>query len=270
MDGIALNLFALATLLPAALVRWRRGDARDALFFAALTLAAAGPVIWSSFQLISAWRTGFATSLWVTIAATMTLFLAMAATTRQAWRLTPLLLPYLLLLGVFATIWQNAPERPLSGAIPAAWLDLHILFAVGTYGLVTLAAVAGAAVFLQERAIKAKNPTPLTRLLPAVAESERLEITLLYAAEIVLALGVISGAATERVAGVSSYALDNKTLLSLAAFAVIALLLLARRYSGLRGQRAARWALIAYLLLTLAYPGVKFVTDVLMSSGSIA
>jgi ABC-type uncharacterized transport system permease subunit len=35
--------------------------------------------------------------------------------------------------------------------------------------------------------------------------------------------------------------------------------------SGLRGRRAARVVLVAYLLLTLAYPGVKFVTDVLLS-----
>ncbi len=38
-----------------------------------------------------------------------------------------------------------------------------------------------------------------------------------------------------------------------------------RWQTGIRGRRAARWALLAYLLLTLAYPGVKFVTDVLMA-----
>jgi ABC-type uncharacterized transport system permease subunit len=135
---------------------------------------------------------------------------------------------------------------------------------------VTLAAVAGAAVFLQERALKAKRPTALTRLLPAVSDSEALEIRLLYTAEAVLALGVITGAATQHFLAHSSLALDNKTLFSLAAFAVIAALLVARHFSGLRGQRVARWALIAYLLLTLAYPGVKFVTDVVMGGATLA
>jgi ABC-type uncharacterized transport system permease subunit len=268
--SFALNFCALIALLPAALVRWRHHDSRDLSFYAALVLATIGPLLWSAVQVMGAWRTGFATSLWVTIAATMVLFLGLVAATRQAWRLTPLLLPYLLLLGIFATIWQRAPERPIAETIPAAWLDLHIVLAVATYGLITLAAVAGTAVFLQERAIKAKRPSALTRRLPAVAESESLEIRLLYAAEIVLALGVISGLATQQVSGVTSLALDNKTLFSLAAFGVIAILLLARRLSGLRGQRVARWALIAYLLLTLAYPGVKFVTDVLMGSAAIA
>jgi len=34
--------------------------------------------------------------------------------------------------------------------------------------------------------------------------------------------------------------------------------------SGLRGRRAARWVLVAYLLLTLAFLGVKFATVVLI------
>ena len=268
--SFALSLSALAALLPAALIRWRQSDRPDALFYGVLVLAAIGPLLWSAAQLGGAWHTGFATSLWVTIAATMVLFLGLAATTRQGWRLTPLLVPYLFLLGILATIWQRAPERPLPDSVPAAWLDAHIALAVVTYGLLTLAAVAGAAVFLQERALKDKRPTPLTRLLPAVADSELLEIRLLYAAEAVLALGVLSGLATQHFLGATSQALDNKTLFSLAAFVVIALLLLARRISGLRGRRVARWALIAYLLLTLAYPGVKFVTDVLMGGANLA
>lgn len=268
--SLALSLSALAALLPATLVRWRHRDKPDALFYGVLILAVTGPLLWSASQLGGVWHTGFAMSLWVTIAATMVLFLGLAAITRQGWRLTPLLLPYLLLLGVLATIWQRAPERPMSDAVPAGWLDAHIALAVVTYGLLTLAAVAGAAVFLQERALKGKRPTRLTRLLPAVADSETIEIRLLYAAEGVLALGVLSGLATQHFSGAASPALDNKTLFSLAAFVVIALLLLARRTNGLRGQRVARWALIAYLLLTLAYPGVKFVTDVLMVSTDIA
>jgi ABC-type uncharacterized transport system permease subunit len=268
--SLALSLSALAALVPAALIRWRRNDGRDALFYGALVLAAIGPIAWSSAQLSGAWRTGFAVSLWVTIAATMVLFLGLAATTRQGWRLTALLMPYLFVLGALATIWQRAPERPMPETIPAGWLDAHIAFAVVTYGLLTLAAVAGAAVFLQERALKAKRPTPLTRLLPAVADSEQLEIKLLYAAEAVLALGVISGIGMQYFSGATSLALDNKTLFSLAAFVVIAALLAARRISGLRGRKVARWALIAYLLLTLAYPGVKFVTDVLMGGSAIA
>ena len=57
---------------------------------------------------------------------------------------------------------------------------------------------------------------------------------------------------------------DHKTVLSLLAFAAIGVLLIMHHRTGLRGRRAARYVLMAYLLLTLAYPGVKFVTDVLI------
>jgi len=58
--------------------------------------------------------------------------------------------------------------------------------------------------------------------------------------------------------------LDHTTLFSVLAFAVIGVLLGLHYGSGLRGRRAARWVLVAYLLLTLAFLGVKFVTDVLI------
>jgi ABC-type uncharacterized transport system permease subunit len=262
---LALSLVALATLLPAALLRWRRNDTRDMWLYAVLALGLAGPAGWVVEQLGGVWRTGFAMSLWVSIAVTMALFLVLAAATRHAWRLTPLLLPLLLLLGLFATLSQNAPERPVDEAVPLGWLDAHIIFAVVTYGLLTIAAVAGAAVFLQERALKAKQPTALTRRLPAVVDSETLELALLIAAEGVLALGLASGMAAEHFLHGGLLPFDHKVVLSLAAFVVIGALLFARWRNGIRGRRVARLVLLAYLLLTLAYPGVKFVTDVLMA-----
>src|SRR3984893_11132360 len=260
MNSAALNFGAFLTLLPAALVSFRRQDGPDALFYAVLALAVVGPVAWVAAQMGGPWHTGFAMALWVTIAATMALFLVLALASRHAWQLAPLLLPYLVVLAVAALVWQRGPEHPLPGAVPAGWLDAHIVFAVATYGLLTLGAVAGLAVFLQERALKAKRPTELTRLLPPVAASETLELRLLAAAEAVLALGLISGMAAEHFIGGRLLPFDHKTLLSLAAFAVIGALLLARHIYGIRGKRVARLALLAYLLLTLAYPGVKFVT----------
>ena len=59
--------------------------------------------------------------------------------------------------------------------------------------------------------------------------------------------------------------LDHKTILTITAFAVIGGLLIAHFKTGLRGRKAARIVLLAYLLLTLGYPGVKFVTDVILA-----
>jgi ABC-type uncharacterized transport system permease subunit len=194
----------------------------------------------------------------------MALYLALSLATRHAWQLAPLLLPYLLLLAVLAVVWGRAPERGVPGAVPAGWLDAHIVFALATYGLITIGAVAGFAVFLQERALKTKQPNALTRLLPPMAASEGLELRLMAAAEAVLALGLLSGMAAEHFIGGRLLPLDHKTLFSLAAFVVLGGLLLARHRQGIRGRRVTRLALLAWLLLTLAYPGVKFVTDILL------
>jgi ABC-type uncharacterized transport system permease subunit len=57
---------------------------------------------------------------------------------------------------------------------------------------------------------------------------------------------------------------NHKILLSILSFAVIAGMLIVHRASGMAGRRAARYLLLAYLLLTLGYPGVKLVTDVIL------
>jgi ABC-type uncharacterized transport system permease subunit len=91
-----------------------------------------------------------------------------------------------------------------------------------------------------------------------------LEVRLLAISEVVLALGIATGMARDYLSSGQLLHFDHKTLLAMLAFAVIGALLVLHYRSGLRGQRAARLVLLAYLLLTLAYPGVKFVTDVVI------
>src|SRR3546814_2984891 len=92
---------------------------------------------------------------------------------REAARLAPLLLPYLLVLGALATGFGPLVGSEPLAASADAWLVAHIVTAVATYGLCTVAAVAGAAVFLQERALKRRRPNTFTRLLPSAADAER-------------------------------------------------------------------------------------------------
>jgi ABC-type uncharacterized transport system permease subunit len=266
------SLTALLSLLPAALFPWRHAAWRHAqvrgrppAFWAALALAVAGPA-WCAAQLVGQhWQTGLATALWVTIAACTVLFAGLCLTVRVAWRLSPILFPYLLAAGVLATLAQGIPGALLRGGAPGIWIDIHIAVSVITYALLTLAAVASSAAFIQERALKAKRPTPLTRVLPPMAESERLQVRLLAASQAVLGAGLLTGMAVLYYQQGVVLRFDHKTLFSLATFAVIGGLLLAHARTGVRGRTVARLVLVAYLLLTLAYPGVKFVTDVLLA-----
>ena len=118
---------------------------------------------------------------------------------------------------------------------------------------------------LQERALKAKRPTRWTERLPSVADCEQLLVGLLIASEAVLAVGLATGMATLYRERGNLLAFDHKVVLTMGAFVVIGGLLVAHAVSGTRGRAASRWVLLAYLLMTLGYPGVKFVTEVLMS-----
>jgi len=263
-EGLILNLMAVTTLIPAAFIGKRSEPGRDLVFWLLLAVAFVGPLLWVVTAFSAAWRTDLAAALWVTVTATLGLFAAAAVLDRDAWRLAPVLWPLTLILGIFAVIWSgHGASRPIGGE-GAGWVSLHIVVSVATYALVTIAAVAALAAIIQERALKAKRPTNLTRALPSIADCDGLMIRFLAMGEAVLAIGLISGMALNFSATGAVLALDHKIILALAAFAMIAVLLFTHYRSGLRGRKAARWALAAYLFLTLGYPGVKFVTDIIL------
>lgn len=260
-DSFVVSIAAVVALLPAAILALRKERAPDGLFWLLLAVAVAGPLVQTVTLFSAGWQTGFAAAVWITVAASVAIFATIAAATRKAWPLASILLPYLMILGVLAIALRDGPAAV---AAPTGWVVAHIVLSVITYGLLTIAAVAGLAVFLQERALKAKSAGALTRVLPSMADAETIQVRLLAACLVILGCGVITGMSAQYVHDGRLLNLDHKTVFSLIAFAVIGALLAAHYKTGVRGRRAARFVLLAYLLLTLAYPGVKFVTDVVL------
>jgi len=265
MSPLFLNLTAVIALLPAVIVSFRQPPRRDLVYWSVMLVALAGPAAWVFFRDSAGWQTGLSTALWITVVVCMIIQIVVAAISDPASKLTPLLLPYLLLLAILASIWGQAHSRPLESHVPLAWIGTHIAISVITYGLITVAATASLAAMFQERALKAKKVSALSRLLPSVADSERLVVRLLLAAEIILAAGLATGMATLYVATGDILVFDHKTVLTIAVFIVVALLLIVHFRTGVRGKVAARLVLLAYLLFSLGYPGVKFVTDILLA-----
>lgn len=263
-EGLIYALAVVASLLPLGTVGLRRDAGRDALYLAALAAAVIVPLGFAAKRLAGTWQTDFSTTLEVTVAAGMIVFALAALISRQAFRLAPLLAPYMALLALLAALWHHAPRALGLEATASAWVVIHIAAAVATYGLVTVAAVASLAALAQERALKARQPTALTRILPSIADCEALVVRLLSIAEGILAAGIATGMATLYRERGSLLALDHKTVLTIAAFGVLAGLLIGHFRAGVRGRQATRFVLVGYLLLTLGYPGVKFVTEVLL------
>jgi len=263
--GFIFGLTAIAALVPAIALTWRQQFQRDVAFWAVMALACAGPASAVIARSTDAWQADFSTSIWVTITATMMLFLIFSVLERGAWRLAPLLSAYMLALSLFGFAWQHAADEPVSLGENGGLLILHIGFAVTTYGLATLAAVAALAAFLQERALKRKQKPILDGVLPSITDCDRLVIRFLGVGEAVLGLGLLTGVFLNIFDGLPILRPDHKTVFTIAAFVIIGALLFAHARHGLRGRRAARIVLLAYLFLTLGYPGVKFVTDVLLN-----
>lgn len=271
-SSLLFSLSALIAMLPAAVygLLTREDDAKaNGRFWALLAVALAGTLSWTYARFSTGWHTGFAASLWLTISVTLILFAALVLVTSEARKLGVLLLPYLTVLALLALLWERAPERAL-GAPLGHWALLHIAVSVLAYAFATLAAVAAMGVILRERTLKAKGRSRAAAGaaslsgLPAVAEGERLQTKLLLAAAVMLAAGLGSGMATQIVEFGAWLPLNHKVMLAFIAFVVVLILLLLHVRFGLPGRRAARVLLAAYLLLSLAYPGVKFVTDVLI------
>ncbi len=262
-----LNLAALIAMVPAALAALRRRtDRRDSLFWLLLAVALAGALVALLGRTPTIWQTGFGPTLWVTIAGTILLFGCISALMPNAWRLSALLLPYLVILGVIATAWSSAPgTHPLAAGTPPVWIQIHIVSAVLTYAFTTLAAVAAAAVLVRERTLRRKQTSAMTRALPSVADAEQLQLTFLKWSALVMGLGLVTGMGLQVLTTGSALVLEHKVLFALLSFAVIVLLLLAHLRTGVRGRRAARLVMVAYLLISLGFPGVKFVTDILVA-----
>lgn len=270
MNGsILFGIAALLTLLPAAFFRSRRdsesGQGEGALFWLLLGVATLGPVALEVAAGSGVWRSGFSTTLWSIVASTMVVFFVLCLFSKPVRRLKPLLLPYLIVLALIAMLWASAPGSLVAGSAMTAWLQVHIGVSLVTYGLITIAATAALGVWLKERALRRRDTSAWIEALPAVADGERLQFRLLVIAELVLGLGLLSGAVTLFISSGVVVAFDHKTALSIAAFVVLGVLLFLQRSSGLRGRHASRLVLIIYLLITLAFPGVKFVTDVVLS-----
>ena len=264
-QSLVFGLSALTALIPLALVSRRHEPAQDRIFWAAVLVSIAGPGAWVFVQMVETWQTGLSSALWVTVMASTIIFAFIAALSQNGWRIAPLFAPYMIILAGLALIWQQGQITDGHDTrVMARWVQIHIMTSVLTYALVTVAGVSSFGAFVQEKALKTKQPTALSRLLPSLTECESLTVRLLAIAAATLAIGLMTGIAIQYSDNSQVLRWDHKTVLSLTSFAVILALLFAHFQSGLRGRLAARFVLLAYLLMSLGYPGVKFVTDVLL------
>ncbi len=163
-------------------------------------------------------------------------------------------------LGALATESKPDPHSPLTWIIV-----LHIVLSMLAYGLLTIAAVQGLVLALQDRLLRNHEPQDWLRQLPPLQSMERILFQFMAGGFFLLSLTLLSGFFF--VEDIFAQHLAHKTALSLFAWLVFGILLWGRWRFGWRGKTAIRWTLGGYCSLLLAYFGSKVVLEVLLGTG---
>lgn len=257
-------------LLPLTTQIMRRDPQRDVWLFTSICIAVLGTVVVLGLTGEEVQSRGFTAALHWSELSVILIFggLVICKGPKQIWRLAGYIGGYLLLFGgiagffnVFEPVFDPSVSEPV---LYSGWLWVHIGTSLVTYALVTLAAIAAMAYIVQENALKNRRPNRWSRRLPPLRDSEYMLVGFLKWSAWVLVVGIFTGFALRQVEDQSLFYLDHKMLLTLLGFAVICALIFIHEKSTLRGRMAVRFVLGAWLLLTLAFPGVRFVSGYLI------
>ncbi len=191
----------------------------------------------------------------------MTALLLITTVRRPVENLGILVLP----LTAVATLASLALGQPRAVSAPAlAGVDIHILLSITAYSILGIAAAQSLLLAVQEYQLRHRHPGGFMRMLPPLQSMEVLLFTMLRIGFVILTLAIASGWLF--VEDLFAQHLVHKTVLSLAAWVMFAILLWGRHRYGWRGQTAARWTLGAFLVLALGFFGSKFVLELVLGA----
>jgi ABC-type uncharacterized transport system permease subunit len=148
-------------------------------------------------------------------------------------------------------------EEPLSWAIHA-----HVVMSVLAYSLLSLGAALSVLFLVRDRSLRRRDLFGWTRVLPPLESLEHALYTAIGSGFALLTLAVFSGLVF--VEDIFAQHLVHKSVLSIVAWCVFAVLLAGRWRLGWRGRQAVHWALAGYGLLALAYFGSRIVLEFIL------
>ncbi len=193
---------------------------------------------------------------WMTVA----LFLA-ASLAKRTLNIGLIVMPWGL-LGLLIGAALPGERFPLDNLPPG--IGRHIAIAIPAYGVLSIAFAQALILWLQEKQLRKPNPGSFFPALPALEtmESNLFQLTLLGFA--LLTLNLLTGMLTTRENYGSLLLFNHHILLALLAWGGFGGLLLGRVVFGWRGGVVAKWTMVAFVVLALAYFGTRFVSIVIL------
>ena len=169
------------------------------------------------------------------------------------------LLPFSALTLGLGMLFPSAHWLP----VDAPWgLQIHILLSLLAYCLLGLAALLAAMLALEDHWLRNRRPLRAIHSLPPLQILENLMFLLIATGFFLLSLSLLSGLTF--LDDIFGQHLVHKTVLSVVAWIVFAVLLWGRYQFGWRGRRAIRYTFGGFLTLMLAYFGSKVVLELIL------
>jgi len=135
----------------------------------------------------------------------------------------------------------------------------HLIISMLAYAVLTMAAFYAVMLLLLNKALKRKYIHPVIQAMPSLLELESMMITLLRWSVWMIGISILTGLSWQWME-FSHFALFNhKVLLALFSFGVLSWLLFRHKKAAWHGRRASQLVLTAYVLLLLAYFGVRLI-----------
>ena len=154
------------------------------------------------------------------------------------------------------------PATHLLLTADAAELRYHIVISILAYSTLSIAALQSVVVWVQNKSLRAKRPGGFIRSLPPMETMESLLFQMIAVGFAFLTLSLLTG--LPQIDNMFAQHQAHKTILSIIAWCFFAVLLWGRWRFGWRGRTAVRWVLSGFVVLILAYFGVKLVKELLL------
>jgi len=152
-------------------------------------------------------------------------------------------------------------ERLLSSQL-AFGVTLHVFFSILAYSLLSISALQALFLAIQDYYLHHKHPGWVMQKLPPLQVMESLLFQTMVFGFLFLTVSLVSGIIF--LEDIFAQHLVHKTVLSITAWTVFAVLLWGHWRYGWRGRTAIRWNLSGFLALMLAYFGSKLVLELIL------